>query len=141
MDTFNTMLRKPDAPLGTFSEDDIQDFLDKTSFTPQELKAYATIQQLNKHEMSALLGKHLDDRTYYLIKEAGLEAAALLVREFDWRLLPITKQSDNYMKSVISLDDNPDFCSALTGGERSALRFIANAYRDVLHKQTTVKFL
>jgi len=141
MDTFNTKLRKPEALVGTFSENDIHDFLDTTSLTPQELEAHAKIQQLNKARMSALLGKQLDNRKYYLIKEAGLEAAALLIEDFDWRLLPITKQSGNYMESVVSLDDNPDFCSALTNGERSALRFVANAYRDLLRRQTTTKFL
>ena len=140
MDLENTNSEESSTRIGCLSEAAVQRYIKQQSFTPRQLRAFRHIQQLNRTEMAALLADYgeLDDRKFYLIKEAGLPAAALLMEKLDIRVLLAATQGRCYIEPVLELDDNPAFSAALTQGERSALRLLANAYRDVLFGQSFV---
>jgi len=137
MDTSNSTLPRIQALMGTFMPTAVQNFLDEKQLTPATLQAYARIQDLNRQEMSELFGCTVCVRKFYLIKEAGLVAAVFLIRNLDWHLLPAVGESYNYLQSIIALDENPEFQSALTDGEKSALRLLANACRDLVYRDTS----
>ena len=123
--------------------------------SPQEIEAYVDgnhnltlrnpmeISELQKVDIESTIRCRVSDLHFYLIKEFGFSAGALLMREFDWELAAILsgKTSVNYMEETIKLDKNEAFLQFLTKLERQSLRFISNAYRVAISQQTYSKNL
>lgn len=130
--------------LGRLSPEEITAYVRRNhNLDERSMSSFMEVSELRKVDVESIIQSKISDLNFYLIKEFGLSAGALLMREFDWELVAVLtgKTSVNYMLETIKLDVNEEFKHHLTESERKSLRFISNAYRIAISQNTYSKNL
>lgn len=110
----------------SFSSEHLNQYLQRTSWKQADLIKLKHIDTLTKKWLQERIKVDLTDRDYYLIKEHGLSAGALLIKELDWEVVAIISNdsSFNYFDEIINLCAESKFTDALTLEEKEALKII-----------------
>lgn len=96
---------------------------------------------LEKVEIESIICSEISDRDWYLIKEFGWSAGALLIQNFAWEVAAKLAGQDtlDYRLETIKLEENDQFRAHLSRSETEALSTIALAYRLTIDQNTYSK--
>lgn len=111
---------------GSFSFEHLNQYIQRTHWDQIDLAKLKKIHTLNKQWLQDHLQITLTDRDFFLIKEYGLSAGALLIKEIDWEIVAILSQdsSFNYFHEIVNLCAEVEFVGVLNQSEKEALKVL-----------------